>query len=90
LAVYRIDGHAVGRATAELGCAHQVELLEVLRHTCCSHLAVKGAAPKAIHELVGDSTLSMTLRYVHLAPSALCEARLWVAGGQCSERCGLK
>jgi integrase len=46
----------------------------VLRHTFCSHLAMRGAAPKAIQELVGHSTLSMTLRYMHLAPSALHEA----------------
>ncbi len=45
-----------------------------LRHTFCSHLAMRGAAPKAIQELVGHSTLTMTLRYMHLAPSALCEA----------------
>ena len=35
---------------------------------------MRGAAPKAIQELVGHSTLSMTLRYMHLAPSALTEA----------------
>ena len=35
---------------------------------------MRGAAPKAIQELAGHSTLSMTLRYMHLAPSALCEA----------------
>lgn len=46
----------------------------VLRHTFCSHLAMRGAAPKAIQELVGHSTLTMTLRYMHLAPSALREA----------------
>ena len=46
----------------------------VLRHTFCSHLAMRGAAPKAIQELVGHSTLTMTLRYMHLAPSALTEA----------------
>jgi site-specific recombinase XerD len=46
----------------------------VLRHTFCSQLAMRGAAPKAIQELVGHSTLTMTLRYMHLAPSALCEA----------------
>jgi integrase len=46
----------------------------VLRHTFCSHLAMRGAAPKAIQELAGHSTLAMTLRYMHLAPTALREA----------------
>lgn len=46
----------------------------VLRHTFCSHLAMRGAAPKAIQDLAGHSTLTMTLRYMHLAPSALREA----------------
>ena len=40
----------------------------------CSHLAMRGTAPKAIQELAGHSTLSMTPRYMHLAPSALREA----------------
>ena len=44
------------------------------RHAFCSHLAMRGAAPKAIQELAGHSTLTMTLRYMHLAPSALREA----------------
>ncbi len=35
---------------------------------------MRGAAPKAIQELAGHSTLAMTLRYMHLAPSALREA----------------
>ena len=35
---------------------------------------MRGAAPKAILELAGHSTLTMTLRYMHLAPSALREA----------------
>jgi len=35
---------------------------------------MRGAAPKAIQELAGHSTLTMTLRYMHLAPSALREA----------------
>jgi integrase len=46
----------------------------VLRHTFCSHLAMLAAAPKAVQELAGHSTLTMTLRYMHLAPSALREA----------------
>ena len=35
---------------------------------------MRGAAPKAIQELAGHLTLAMTLRYMHLAPSALREA----------------
>jgi integrase len=54
----------------------------VLRHTFCSHLAMRGAAPKAIQELVGHSTLTMTLRYMHLAPSALREAVALLDSGQ--------
>lgn len=38
------------------------------------HLAMRGAPPKAIQELAGHSTLAMTLRYMHLAPSVLREA----------------
>jgi site-specific recombinase XerD len=54
----------------------------VLRHTFCSHLAVRGAPPKAIQELAGHSTLSMTLRYMHLASSALNEAIALLNFGQ--------
>ena len=39
-----------------------------LRHTFASHLAMLGATPKAIQELLGHSTLEMTMRYMHLAP----------------------
>ena len=46
----------------------------VLRHTFCSHLAMRGAVPKAIQELAGHTTLTVTLRYMHLAPSALRDA----------------
>jgi integrase len=54
----------------------------VLRHTFCSHLAVRGAPPKAIQELAGHSTLSMTLRYMHLAPSVLRDAIALLNSGQ--------
>jgi integrase len=54
----------------------------VLRHTFCSHLAMRGAAPKAIQELAGHTTLTMTLRYMHLAPSALREAIGLLDSGQ--------
>jgi len=42
----------------------------ILRHTFCSHLAMQGAAAKAIQELAGHSALAMTQRYMHLSPAA--------------------
>jgi len=44
--------------------------LHILRHTFCSILAMKGAPAKAIQELAGHGTLTMTMRYMHLSPSA--------------------
>jgi integrase len=41
--------------------------LHILRHTFCSHLAMRGAPAKAIQELAGHQSLAMTLRYMHLA-----------------------
>ncbi len=37
-----------------------------LRHTFCSHLAMRGA-PEVIQELAGHAHLSTTMRYMHLA-----------------------
>lgn len=45
-----------------------------LRHTFCSHLAMRGAPVKAIQELAGHSELTTTLRYMHLSPAALTQA----------------
>lgn len=45
-----------------------------LRHTFCSHLAMRGAAPKAIQELAGHRDITTTMKYMHLASSALHEA----------------
>jgi integrase len=44
--------------------------LHVLRHTFCSHLAMRGAPVKAIQELAGHADLGTTLRYMHLSPAA--------------------
>lgn len=44
--------------------------IHILRHTFCSHLAMQGAPAKAIQELAGHSTLTMTARYMHLSPAA--------------------
>ena len=45
--------------------------VHILRHTFCSHLAMKGAPPRAVQELAGHRELSMTQRYMHLSPAAL-------------------
>jgi site-specific recombinase XerD len=44
--------------------------LHILRHTFCSHLAMRGAPAKAIQELAGHEDLATTLRYMHLSPVA--------------------
>ena len=46
-------------------CANGVH---ILRHTFCSHLAMRGAPARAIQELAGHSELGMTQRYMHLSP----------------------
>jgi site-specific recombinase XerD len=46
----------------------------ILRHTFCSHLAMKGAPAKAIQELAGHANLTTTLRYMHLSPAARTSA----------------
>src|SRR2546425_1344185 len=45
--------------------------VHALRHTFCSHLAMKGAPARAIQELAGHQDLATTQRYMHLSPAAL-------------------
>ena len=45
--------------------------VHVLRHTFCSHLAMKGAPARAIQELAGHANLTTTQRYMHLSPAAI-------------------
>jgi integrase len=59
--------------------------VHVLRHTFCSHLAMRGAPAKAIQELAGHQDLATTQQYMHLSPAALDAAiRLLDAGTQTS------
>jgi len=49
----------------------QPEGVHVLRHTFCSHLAMRGAPARAIQELAGHQDLGTTQRYMHWSPAAL-------------------
>ena len=45
--------------------------VHVLRHTFCSHLAMRGAPARAIQELAGHANITTTQRYMHLSPAAV-------------------
>jgi len=46
----------------------------VLSHTFASHLVMRGAPIRVVQELLGHSTIMMTMRYAHLAPEVAREA----------------
>jgi integrase len=46
----------------------------VCRHTFASHLVMRGVPIKAVQELMGHSTILITMRYAHLAPEVSREA----------------
>jgi site-specific recombinase XerD len=62
--------------------------VHILRHTFCSHLAMRGAPVTAIQELAGHKELTMTQRYMHLSPAALDSAIRLLDSPQVPERRG--
>jgi integrase len=64
-AVQTFVQRAARRANLRHGGVH------ILRHSFCSHLAMRGAPAKAIQELAGHKDLATTQRYMHLSPAAL-------------------
>jgi integrase len=58
-------------ARAARGCGLRSTGPHMLRHTFCSHLAMRGASAKQIQELAGHQDLTTTQRYMHLSPAAV-------------------
>ena len=80
-ALYRDDGEPITAKVVRrwLNRAQRLANLKdkgphTLRHTFCSHLAMRGAPARAIQELAGHANLSTTQRYMHLSPAALVQA----------------
>lgn len=51
------------------------QLTHVLRHTFASHFMMNGGNILVLQKILGHSSLTMTMRYAHLAPDHLQEAR---------------
>jgi site-specific recombinase XerD len=58
-------------AENSVGAHLNVSGVHRLRHTFCSHLAMRGAPARAIQELAGHQDLTTTQRYMHLSPAAI-------------------
>jgi integrase len=65
-----LDSDAGMRRTARRAHVDRASV-HILRHTFCSHLAMRGAPARAIHELAGHQDLATTQRYMHLRPAAV-------------------
>jgi integrase len=75
--LYQDDGRPLTRQIVQSKMKRAARLanvlkgVHILRHTFCSHLAMRGAPARAIQELAGHAELGMTQRYMHLSPAAL-------------------
>jgi len=67
----KVVQNVMRRAARAAGVRHGVH---ILRHTFCSHLAMRGVPARTIQELAGHENLTTTLRYMHLSPQAVNDA----------------
>jgi site-specific recombinase XerD len=65
----KVVQNLVRRAALRAGLRHKGP--HMLRHTFCSHLAMRGVSAKQIQELAGHQDLATTQRYMHLSPAAI-------------------
>ena len=72
----RVDNRGADKALRRLCRATGVKPVgwHVLRHTFASHLVMRGHGLKVVQQLLGHSTMDMTLRYAHLAPELIDDA----------------
>jgi site-specific recombinase XerD len=69
--VNEVLGNATKAAGLQLKGGRKVH---ILRHTFCSHLAMRGATAVQIQELAGHVDLKTTQLYMHLSPGHADEA----------------
>ena len=69
------DGHLKRRFKKILAKA-EIEDFQFhdLRHTFASHLVINGVDIRTVSELMGHSSITMTMRYAHLAPNSQLHA----------------
>ncbi len=63
----------IPRACVKAGLAKRLTTHD-LRHSFASHLVMLGQSLKAIQELLGHTTIEMTMRYAHLSPDVKRDA----------------
>jgi site-specific recombinase XerD len=67
----RLRRCAPGRETRRSAAQIAKGGVHILRHTFCSHLAMRGAPARAIQELAGHQDLSTTQGYMYSSPAAI-------------------
>ncbi|WP_230973025.1 tyrosine-type recombinase/integrase, partial [Burkholderia vietnamiensis] len=67
---------AIDRANIELPDG---QLTHVLRHTFASHFMLNGGNILTLQRILGHASLTMTMRYAHLSPDHLEEAKRYNA-----------